>query len=389
MTQTAPSLRLPSRTSLAAFAALAFMLIALQGIMRASSTGDYERFSARHADLLGSPARGTTAGSSCSNLASGSTCTLTWNVPANQPVGNYTLNARVTDANGQMATLARVITLNPAAKITYYHTDPLGSPVLATDSAGNVAWREGYGAFGDRLKKPAAADNVGYTGKQHDNASGLSYFGARWYDPAIGRFMGYDPAGFDEGNPGSFNRYGYGNNNPYKFVDPDGRTPVHAAYMVVVGASWAAARYGPAVNNAITQIANSPTTHAVVEAVAGIATNSAGALSGVAAGTSKAIVVTEQSIRAALTSSNLLSAQKSISIPLVSRYVDMIKNGEVAPAIHVDGNALVNGHHRLAAGILTGKPPSVTPGTLAPSRRESLRPIREIEIDARDFGSAK
>ena len=25
-----------------------------------------------------------------------------------------------------MATLARVITLNPAAKITYYHTDPAG-----------------------------------------------------------------------------------------------------------------------------------------------------------------------------------------------------------------------------------------------------------------------
>jgi RHS repeat-associated protein len=155
-------------------------------------------------------------------------------------------------------------------------------------------WREGYGAFGERLKKPAAADNVGYTGKQHDNASGLSYFGARWYDPAIGRFMGYDPAGFDEGNPGSFNRYGYGNNNPYKYVDPDGRLPV-IAYAAIVyapeiaaaaGAAFAAMRAAPALArftasglNTLTQIANSPTTHAVVEAAAGLATNTPGGTS--------------------------------------------------------------------------------------------------------------
>ena len=34
--------------------------------------------------------------------------------------------------------------------------------------------------------------------------------------------MGMDPVGFKAGNPMSFNRYVYVNNNPYKFVDPDG-----------------------------------------------------------------------------------------------------------------------------------------------------------------------
>ena len=34
--------------------------------------------------------------------------------------------------------------------------------------------------------------------------------------------MGVDPAGIDPGNVHSFNRYAYGNNNPYRFVDPDG-----------------------------------------------------------------------------------------------------------------------------------------------------------------------
>jgi murein DD-endopeptidase MepM/ murein hydrolase activator NlpD len=47
--------------------------------------------------------------------------------------------------------------------------------------------------------------------------------GARYYDPIVGRFMGIDPVGFKETNPISFNRYAYANNNPYKFVDPDGR----------------------------------------------------------------------------------------------------------------------------------------------------------------------
>jgi hypothetical protein len=49
---------------------------------------------------------------------------------------------------------------------------------------------------------------------------------ARQYDPVVGRFMSMDPVGFQETNVHSVNRYAYANNNPYKYVDPDGREAV-------------------------------------------------------------------------------------------------------------------------------------------------------------------
>ena len=49
---------------------------------------------------------------------------------------------------------------------------------------------------------------------------------ARYYDPVIGRFYSNDPVDtighFSQGNIHGFNRYTYANNNPYKYVDPDG-----------------------------------------------------------------------------------------------------------------------------------------------------------------------
>ena len=48
---------------------------------------------------------------------------------------------------------------------------------------------------------------------------------ARYYDPVIGRFYSNDPQGFRDVH--SFNRFAYANNNPYKYVDPDGEATVY------------------------------------------------------------------------------------------------------------------------------------------------------------------
>ena len=121
-----------------------------------------------------------------------------------------------------------------AQTITYYHNDVSGTPILATDAAGNVLWKESYRPYGDKLKKQAASstNRIGFHGKPFDDNTGLSYMGARYYDPLLGRFTGIDPQGVEPGNLHSFNRYAYGNNNPYKYVDPDGRSAIDVVFFV-------------------------------------------------------------------------------------------------------------------------------------------------------------
>jgi RHS repeat-associated protein len=115
-----------------------------------------------------------------------------------------------------------------AGSVTYFHNDLAGSPVAATDASGQVLWRESWRPYGERLvNAPAASANtVWFTSRRQDPETGLVYMGARFYDPLAGRFVSPDPVGFDEANLHSFNRYAYANNNPYKYVDPDGASPV-------------------------------------------------------------------------------------------------------------------------------------------------------------------
>jgi RHS repeat-associated protein len=130
--------------------------------------------------------------------------------------------------------LLTIGSVHAAETITYYHLDALGSPVAATDEQGNLKWREDYKPYGEKIRnEPASSSNSrAYTGHPHDNDTGLTYAGARYYDPVVGRFMAVDPKGFGEGNLQSFNRYGYANNNPYSYVDRDGKVAIFVPLIV-------------------------------------------------------------------------------------------------------------------------------------------------------------
>ncbi|WP_216825105.1 RHS repeat-associated core domain-containing protein [Agarilytica rhodophyticola] len=120
------------------------------------------------------------------------------------------------------ATAAEVETL------TFFHHDASGSVVAATNDAGEEIWRKNYRPYGEQQAGSNTSEPVSYTGHTHDNALGLTYMKNRYYDPHAGRFMGIDPVSVEdsvESNPQMFNRYAYGNNNPYRYVDPDGGNP--------------------------------------------------------------------------------------------------------------------------------------------------------------------
>ena len=116
--------------------------------------------------------------------------------------------------------------------VTYLYNDALGTPVAAADSSGAVLWRKAYSPFGQELDVTIGSaasvvqDDRGFTGHIYDRESQLVYMGARHYNPRLGIFYSTDPAEVTPGNPMSFNRYIYANQNPYRYVDPDGELPI-------------------------------------------------------------------------------------------------------------------------------------------------------------------
>jgi len=61
-----------------------------------------------------------------------------------------------------------------------------------------------------------------YTGQAVDEATGLMFYNARWYDPALGRFISADTVVPEPENPQDWNPYTYCRNNPIRYVDPIG-----------------------------------------------------------------------------------------------------------------------------------------------------------------------
>ncbi len=178
-------------------------------------------------------------------LAGGNTYSLTW---LNNVLGAYSVTAKATD-NLAVTTTSAAITVSVVQSgptIVYYHNDLSGSPLAATDSNGTVIWNEVYAPFGERYLNEDATDRnaLWFAGKPTEDAAGLSYFGGRWYNPTVGRFYSVDPQRFRDDNPLSFNRYAYANNNPYRFIDPNGHSPIDIGFLL-----WDLGKLGVALYN--------------------------------------------------------------------------------------------------------------------------------------------
>jgi RHS repeat-associated protein len=118
---------------------------------------------------------------------------------------------------------AEATTYNPV--FYYYHTDSLGSSNVLTDRSGNVVQHYEYATFGQTSftdNNSAFPVSNRYTGQIADDETGLYYYGGRYYDPGLGRFIQPDPDVPDPTDSQSLNRYSYCRNNPLNTTDPTG-----------------------------------------------------------------------------------------------------------------------------------------------------------------------
>ena len=120
----------------------------------------------------------------------------------------------------------------------YYHVNGHGDVVALTDGSGNIVAQYSYDAWGNIVSQSgtiASANPLRYAGYRYDDATGLYYLKARYYNPEDGRFITRDTFhGFEE-DPLSLNQYAYTKNNPVMYVDPDGHTAALAGIYLIPG----------------------------------------------------------------------------------------------------------------------------------------------------------
>jgi RHS repeat-associated protein len=92
-----------------------------------------------------------------------------------------------------------------------------------TDEDGQVVARQIHYPFGEvRWAEGSPHTDYGYAGQRYDVGSALLFLHARYYDPALGRFISADTIVPEPGNPQDFNRYSYCRNSPLVYTDPSG-----------------------------------------------------------------------------------------------------------------------------------------------------------------------
>ena len=105
--------------------------------------------------------------------------------------------------------------------IYYMHPDALGSTRLVMTTSLTIQFSSDYKPFGLTYSS-TGSETFKYVGKMSDSVTGLYYFGARWYDPSVGRFVTEDSYPGSQSDPMSLNRYVYARDNPESVADLTG-----------------------------------------------------------------------------------------------------------------------------------------------------------------------
>lgn len=87
--------------------------------------------------------------------------------------------------------IAQRAVVSGMATLTYLHGDHLGSVSASSISAGALQGQQRYKPFGETRQSVAMPTKIGFTGQYRDD-TGLMYYGARYYDQVLARFISAD-----------------------------------------------------------------------------------------------------------------------------------------------------------------------------------------------------
>ena len=100
--------------------------------------------------------------------------------------------------------------------VKFYHKDHLGSTRVVTNAVGAKIAEYKFAPYGEKEISSGDGTDYGFTDKTEDASTGLKYFGARFYDAEVGRFINLDP------KKDGLNWFEFCRNNPVLYVDPNG-----------------------------------------------------------------------------------------------------------------------------------------------------------------------
>ena len=118
-----------------------------------------------------------------------------------------------------------------SGSVYYFHQDHIGSSNVITDSTGKQVACYEYKPYGETSKVSGSfSTDIRFTGQRLDSSTSFYYYGARYYDPELGRFIQPDTIVASPFDPQDLNRYAYCRNNPINYVDPTGHKNIFARF---------------------------------------------------------------------------------------------------------------------------------------------------------------
>ena len=250
---------------------------------------------------------------------------------------------------------------NAEHTVNYFHCDQIGIPREMTDSQGKLLWKGRYDAWGqlihdsNRHAQRTTHQPFRLQNQYFDQETGLHYNFLRYYEPALGRFITQDLIGL----MGGMNLYRFAN-NAQKYIDPLGWNPVaigaYELLLLMFGGATAATIITAndddiSMPSSISESAT-PTTNCEKR--------------------KKCQEATVENIKKVVANTSYQTNQRSVSVPAVARYTAMIEAGSIAPPVYMDGMLIVEGNHRMVAGLLCEQLPPIQPWASSPSKPRYL-----------------